>query len=118
MVTLILISLLQQRFSLPEPQAEDTLYDSESMRHFALMNLLSNTVPDKTTIRNFRYLLEAHQRRRAGHHYRTAALQAERKAVDGLWRSGQIADEVHRPLQQLLDHEEAMLLAAPPPAED
>lgn len=60
----------------------------------------------------------ARQRRRAGHHYRSAALHAERKAVDGLWRGGKIADEIHRPLQQLLDHEEAMLRAAPPPTED
>jgi Na+/H+ antiporter len=60
----------------------------------------------------------ARRRRRAGHHYRFTALRAERHAVDGLWRSGKIADEVHRPLQQLLDHEEAMLHAAPPPAED
>jgi CPA1 family monovalent cation:H+ antiporter len=60
----------------------------------------------------------ARRRRRAGHHYRSTALRAERHAVDELWRSGKIADEVHRPLQQLLDHEEAMLQAAPPPAED
>lgn len=60
----------------------------------------------------------ARQRRRAGHHYRSAALQAERQAVDELWRSGKIVDEVHRPLQQLLDHEEALLRAAPPLKED
>jgi CPA1 family monovalent cation:H+ antiporter len=60
----------------------------------------------------------ARRRRKAGHHYRSAALHAERHAVDNLWRSGQIADEVHRPLQQLLDHEESMLRAAPPPPED
>jgi CPA1 family monovalent cation:H+ antiporter len=62
--------------------------------------------------------VSARRRRRAGHRYRTVALQAERKAVDGLWRTNQIDDDVHRPLQQLLDHEEALLLAGPPPSED
>jgi CPA1 family monovalent cation:H+ antiporter len=56
----------------------------------------------------------AHRRRRAGHGYRVAALQAERRALDTLWRSGAIIDEVHRPLQQLLDHEESMLRGSAP----
>jgi Na+/H+ antiporter len=43
--------------------------------------------------------------------FRFAALEAERKAVDDLWTRNVITDEVHRPLQQLLDHEEAMLHA-------
>ncbi len=43
--------------------------------------------------------------------FRFAALEAERKAVDDLWTRNVITDEVHRPLQQLLDHEEAMLQA-------
>ncbi len=60
----------------------------------------------------------ARRRRRAGHGFRTTALQAERKAIDALWRDNQIADEVHRPLQQLLDHEEALLHAAPPPPDE
>jgi CPA1 family monovalent cation:H+ antiporter len=60
----------------------------------------------------------AHRRRHANHQYRTAALQAERVALDQLWRTGKIVDEVHRPLQQLLDHEESLLRgAAPPPLE-
>jgi CPA1 family monovalent cation:H+ antiporter len=59
----------------------------------------------------------AYRRRAAGHHYHAAALKAERKALDELWRSGAIIDEVHRPLQQLLDHEESMLRALAPEAE-
>ena len=51
----------------------------------------------------------ARRRRSAGHHYRSAALHAERQALDDLWRDGQIIDEVHRPLQQLLDYEESLL---------
>jgi monovalent cation/hydrogen antiporter len=59
----------------------------------------------------------AHQRRTAANRYHSAALKAERKALDELWRSGAIIDEVHRPLQQLLDHEESMLRALAPEAE-
>lgn len=55
----------------------------------------------------------ARQRRSAERRFRFAALEAERNAVDGLWRANLIADDVHRPLQQLLDHEEAMLKAQP-----
>ncbi len=56
----------------------------------------------------------ARRRRSAGHHYRSAALHAERQALDDLWRSGKIIDEVHRPLQQLLDHEENLLRGSAP----
>jgi CPA1 family monovalent cation:H+ antiporter len=59
----------------------------------------------------------ANRRRAASHHYHTVALRAERKALDDLWRSGAIIDEVHRPLQQLLDHEESMLIGLAPEAE-
>ncbi len=58
--------------------------------------------------------LRARRRRSAGHQYRSAALQAEREALDDLWRTGRILDEVHRPLQQLLDHEESLLRGSKP----
>jgi CPA1 family monovalent cation:H+ antiporter len=60
----------------------------------------------------------AHRRRTAAHQYHIAALRAERTALDDLWRSGAIIDEVYRPLQQLLDHEESMLLGLAPQAEN
>jgi Na+/H+ antiporter len=60
----------------------------------------------------------ASRRRRAGHHYRMAAIRAERRALDGLWRGGAIIDEVYRPLQQLLDHEESLLAGSAPQPED
>jgi len=61
----------------------------------------------------------AHRRRHANHQYRSTALQAERVALDDLWRQGHIIDEVHRPLQQLLDYEESLLRgAAPAPLEE
>jgi Na+/H+ antiporter len=60
----------------------------------------------------------ARRRRGAGHGYRLAALMAERRALDGLWQRGAIIDEVHRPLQLLLDHEESILLGSAPTEED
>ncbi len=59
----------------------------------------------------------ARRRRTAAHHYHVVAIKAERKALDSLWRSGAIIDEVYRPLQQLLDHEESMLHGLAPEAE-
>jgi CPA1 family monovalent cation:H+ antiporter len=55
----------------------------------------------------------ARLRNLAGYHFRFDALRAERRAIDDLWRRDVISDEVHRPLQQLLDHEEAMLQTKP-----
>ncbi len=55
----------------------------------------------------------ARRRRAADRQFRLAALAAERGAIDELWRSDAITDDVHRPLQQLLDHEETMLRANP-----
>jgi IS5 family transposase len=61
MATMLRIYFLQQWFNLSDLQAEDMLYDSESMRRFARIDLRSDTVPDETTICKFRHLLEAHQ---------------------------------------------------------
>lgn len=55
------IYFLQQWFNLSDPQAEDAIYDSESMRRFARVELGEDTVPDETTILRFRHLLEKHQ---------------------------------------------------------
>jgi IS5 family transposase len=54
------IYFLQQWFNLSDPQAEDAIYDSESMRRFAGVELGEDTVPDETTILRFRHLLEKH----------------------------------------------------------
>ena len=51
----------------------------------------------------------AHRHRTAGRQHRLHALRAERAPIDDLWRRDIIADETHRPLQQLLDHEESLL---------
>src|SRR5271163_439667 len=54
------IYFLQQWFNLSDPQAEDAIYDSESMRRFAGVELGEDVVPDESTILRFRHLLEQH----------------------------------------------------------
>lgn len=51
----------------------------------------------------------AREQRDQERRYRLLALRAERHALDQLWRDRQITDDVHRPLQHLLDHEERLL---------
>ncbi len=54
------IYFLQQWFNLSDPQAEEAIYDSESMRRFARVELGDEVVPDESTILRFRHLLEQH----------------------------------------------------------
>lgn len=55
------IYFLQQWFDLSDPQAEDALYDSESMRRFTGVELSDDVIPDESTILRFRHLLEGHR---------------------------------------------------------
>ena len=55
------IYFMQQWFNLSDPAMEDALYDSESMRRFAGIDLAADLVPDETTILRFRHLLERHR---------------------------------------------------------
>ena len=55
------IYFLQQWFNLSDPQTEDAIYDSESMRRFARVELGDDVVPDESTILRFRHLLEQHR---------------------------------------------------------
>lgn len=55
------IYFLQQWYGLSDPAAEESLYDMESMRRFAGLELGEDAIPDETTILNFRHLLEKHQ---------------------------------------------------------
>jgi IS5 family transposase len=55
------IYFMQQWFNLSDPAMEDSLYDSESMRRFAQIELMDDAVPDESTILRFRHLLEQHQ---------------------------------------------------------
>jgi IS5 family transposase len=54
------IYFLQIWFDLSDPAAEDAIYDSESMRRFAGVELSDDAIPDETTILRFRHLLEKH----------------------------------------------------------
>src|SRR6201988_3526350 len=82
------IYFLQQWFNLSDPQAEDAIYDSESMRGFARVGLGDGVVPDESTILRFRHLLEQHGLTHAIFNSITGLL-AERRL---LLRSGTIVD--------------------------
>ncbi len=58
--TMLRIYFLQQWYALSDPGAEEALYDIESMRRFAGLELGRDAIPDETTILNFRHLLERH----------------------------------------------------------
>lgn len=50
------VYFLQQWYGL----AEDALYDSQALRHFARIDLSAEGVPDATTLLKFQRLLETH----------------------------------------------------------
>jgi hypothetical protein len=58
--TMLRIYCLQQWYNLSDPGAEEALYDIQSMRAFAGLDLGRDAIPDETTILNFRHLLERH----------------------------------------------------------
>src|SRR5882762_9950463 len=82
------IYFLQQWFNLSDPQAEDAVYDSESMRRFVGVELGEEVVPDETTILRFRHLLEQHGLTLAIFDSITGLLEERRL----LLRSGTIVD--------------------------
>ena len=82
------IYFLQQWFNLSDPQAEDAIYDSESMRRFARVELGDDVVPDESTILRFRHLLEQHRLTQAIFDA-VASLLVQRRL---LLRSGTIVD--------------------------
>ena len=51
---------MQQWYKICNSGAEEALYDIQSMRAFCNLELGRDPIPDKTTILNFRHLLEAH----------------------------------------------------------
>jgi IS5 family transposase len=56
---------LQQWYALADEALEDALYDSQALRGFAGIDLTVATVPDATTVLNFRHWLEEHDLTRA-----------------------------------------------------
>jgi transposase, IS5 family len=59
--TMLRIYCLQQWYNLSDPGAEEALYDIQSMRAFARLELGRDAIPDETTILNFRHLLERYE---------------------------------------------------------
>lgn len=59
--TMLRIHFMQQWFALSDPAMEESLYDSLSMRQFSGLSLTRDSLPDETTILNFRHLLERNQ---------------------------------------------------------
>ncbi|MGR8941810.1 MAG: transposase, partial [Gammaproteobacteria bacterium] len=55
------IYCMQQWFSYSDRQMEDALYEVESIRRFAGFGSVTETLPDETTILNFRHWLEKHK---------------------------------------------------------
>jgi len=90
------IYFLQQWYQLSDPGAEEALYDIQSMRQFAGLELGHDAIPDETTILNFRHLLERHNLTKA----LFSAVSAYLEAHGSMLRGGTIAD--------------ATLIAAPP----
>ena len=58
--TMLRIHCMQQWYNLSDGAMEDALYEIASMRLFAKLSL-DQAIPDRTTIMNFRHLLELHQ---------------------------------------------------------
>ncbi len=52
------IYFMQQWYKLSDPAMEDALYDSESLRRFADIDMAVDIIPDESTILHFRHLLE------------------------------------------------------------
>lgn len=55
------IYFLQQWYNLSDPAMEDAIYDRLSFQKYLEIDLLGDTVPDETTILNFRHFLEEHE---------------------------------------------------------
>lgn len=55
------IYFCQSWYSLSDEAAEDALYDIESIRRFCLGSASLDSVPDESSIRRFRHLLEEHR---------------------------------------------------------
>ena len=86
--TMLRTYCLQQWYNLSDPGAEEALYDIQSMRAFAGLELGRDAIPDETTILNFRHLLERHELTKA-----IFAAVAEHLAAKGeLIRGGTIVD--------------------------
>jgi len=60
LMKMLRLHFLQHWYNLSDPGLEEALYESESMRRFAGIDLGREAVPDETTILRFRRMLEQH----------------------------------------------------------
>ncbi len=60
LATMLRIHLLQQWYDLSDPAMEDALIEVPTMRRFVGIDIISDRIPDETTILTFRHLLEKH----------------------------------------------------------
>ena len=88
LAVMLRIYCLQQWYALSDPGAEEALYDIQSMRAFAGLELGRDAIPDETTILNFRHLLERHDLTKAVF----AAVAEHLEAQGALLRGGTIVD--------------------------
>lgn len=58
--TMLRIHLLQNWYGYSDPAMEEALYEVAPLRRFAGLSLTRGSIPDETTILNFRRLLETH----------------------------------------------------------
>ena len=58
LATMLRVHLLQHWYSLSDPAMEEALIEVPTMRRFAGIELISDRIPDETTILTFRHLLE------------------------------------------------------------
>jgi IS5 family transposase len=61
LAVMLRIYFLQQWYQLSDPGGEEALYDIQSMRAFAGLELGRDAIPDETTILNFNHFLERHE---------------------------------------------------------
>ena len=61
LATMLRIHLMQQWYSLSDPGMEEALIEQPIMRRFAGIDLISDRIPDETTILTFRHLLEQNE---------------------------------------------------------
>jgi transposase, IS5 family len=60
LATMLRIHLQQQWYSLSDPAMEEALIEVPTMPRFAGIELISDRIPDESTILTFRHLLEKH----------------------------------------------------------
>jgi IS5 family transposase len=56
LAAMLRIYFLQQWYALSDPAMEEALYEIESMRRFAGLELADDALPDETTILKFRHI--------------------------------------------------------------